>query len=116
MRIWPLRAAIVVAAGLTVAGFWERMPGMTDNRLILYPVLLFPYALYALMTRERGPHLAVLLGGVLLLAGLWLWVMIQDPASGGPTLLFAVVTYLIASTVIGITATVLGRRSRPVSP
>lgn len=112
MRIWLLRSAIVVAAGLTLAGFWERMPGMTDNRLILYPVLLFPYALYALMTRERGPHLAVLLGGVLLLAGLWLWVLLQDPASGGPTLLFAVVTHLIASTVIGITGTVLGRGAR----
>ena len=90
MRIWLLRATIVAAAGLTLAGFWERMPGMTDNRLILYPVLLFPYALYALMTRERGPHLAVLLGGVVLLAGLWLWVILQEPASGGPTLLFAV--------------------------
>ena len=116
MRIWLLRAAIAVAAGLTLAGFWERMPGMTDNRLILYPVLLFPYALYALVTRERGPHLSVLLGGVLLLAALWLWVMLQDPASGGPTLLFAVVTYLIAATVIGITATVMGRRARSISP
>ena len=67
------------------------------------------------MTRERGPHLAVLFGGVLLLAGLWLWVILQDPASGGPTLLFAVVTYLIAATVIGITATVIGRRARSVS-
>lgn len=112
MRIWILRAVIVVAAGLTLAGFWERMPEMTDNRLILYPVLLFPYALFLLMTRENGPHLAVLFGGALLLSGLWLWVMIQDPASGGPTLLFAVVTYLVATTVIGITATVLGRRFR----
>lgn len=112
MRIWLIRAAIAVAAGLTLAAFWARMPGMTDNRLILYPVLLFPYGLFALTTRERGPHLTVLLGGVLLLAGLWLWVLLQDQASGGPTLLFAVVTYLIASTVIGITVTVLGRRSR----
>ena len=115
MRIWLLRATIVVAAGLTLAGFWERMPGMTDNRLILYPVLLFPYGLFLLMTRGRGRHLAVLWGGALLLAGLWLWVVLQDPASGGPTLLFAVVTHLVASTVIGITGTVLGRRFRSVS-
>ena len=116
MRIWLLRAAIVVAAGLTLAGFWERMPGMTDNRLILYPVLLFPYGLFLLMTRERGLHLAVLFGGVLFLAGLWLWVLLRDPASGGPTLLFAVVTHLIASTILGITVTTLGKRSRSVSP
>jgi tryptophan-rich sensory protein len=114
MRIWLIRAVIVAAAGLTLAGFWERMPGMTDNRLILYPVLLFPYGLYLLMTRERGPHLAVLLGGVVLLAGLWLWVLLRDAAFGGPTLFFAVVTHLIASTVIGITVMTLGRRARSV--
>ncbi len=114
MRIWLVWVAIVVAAGLTLAGFWERMPGMTDNRLILYPVLLFPYGLFALTTRQRGPHLAVTLGGVLLLAGLWLWVLVQDPAAGGPTLLFAVVTHLVASTVIGITVmTLAGRFRRP---
>jgi len=115
MRTWLLRATIVVAAGLTLAGFWERMPGMTDNRLILYPVLLFPYGLFLLMTREPGRHLAVLLGGALLLAGLWLWVVLQDQASGGPTLLFAVVTHLVGSTVIGISGTVLRRRFRSVS-
>jgi len=112
MRIWLLRVAIAVAAGLTLAGFWERMPGMTDNRLILYPVLLFPYALFALMTRERGPHLSLLLGWMLLLAGLWLWVVLRDQASGGPTLLFAVLAHLIGSTVIGITAVAWGRRAR----
>jgi hypothetical protein len=116
MRIWLIRAAIAVAAGLTLAGFWERMPGMTSTRLLLYMVILFPYGLYALVTRDRGPHLAVLLGGLLLLAGLWLWVMLQEPAFGGPTLLFAVVTHLIASTVLGIIVTTLGKRSRPVSP
>lgn len=114
MRIWLIRAAIAVAAGLTVAGFWERMPGMTSTRVLLYLVILFPYGLYVLTTRDRGPHLAVLLGGLLLLAGLWVWVMLRAPVSGGPTLLFAVVTHLVASTVIGITVTTLGRRGRSV--
>lgn len=108
MRTWLTRAAILVAAVLTLAAVWEQLPGMSANRLILYPVLLFPYGLYAVMTRGRGPHLAVLLGGVLFLAGLWLWVLLQ----GSPSLLSAVVTHLIASTVIGITATLLGRRAR----
>jgi tryptophan-rich sensory protein len=112
MRTWLTRAAIVVAAGLTLAAVWERMPGMSHNRLILYPVILFPYGLYAVMTRDRGPHLAVLLGGVLLLAGLWLWVVLQDPASGGLSLPVAVVTHLIATTILGITVTLLGRRAR----
>jgi hypothetical protein len=88
---------------------------MTSTRLLLYMVILFPYGLYALVTRDRGPHLAVLLGGLLLLAGLWLWVMLQDPASGGPTLPFAVVAHLIASTILGITVTTLGRRARSVN-
>ena len=112
MHTWLPRAAIAIAAVLTLAAVWERLPGMTSNRFILYPVLLFPYGLYALMTRGRGPHLAVLLGGVLLLAGLWLWVLLQGPDSGGLSLMSAVVTHLVASTVIGITATLLGRRAR----
>lgn len=112
MRTWLTRAAIGVAAVLTLAGVWDQFPGMTSNRLILYPVLLFPYGLYTMMTRHRGPHLVVLLGGALFLAGLWLWVLLQGPASGGPSLLSVVVTHLIASTVIGITATLLGRRAR----
>jgi len=111
MRTWLTRAAIAAAAGLTVAGVWERLPGMTSTRLLLYMVILFPYGLYAVMTRDRGPHLAVLLGGALLLAGLWLWVLL-----GGLSLLAAVVTHLIASTVIGITATRLGKRARSVNP
>jgi uncharacterized membrane protein YjjB (DUF3815 family) len=107
MHTWLLRAAIAIAAVLTLVAVWEQLPGTSANRLILYPVLLFPYGLYAVMTRDRGSHLAVLLGGVLFLAGLWLWVLLQ-----GPALLSAVVTHLIASTVIGITATLLGRRAR----
>lgn len=112
MRTWLTRAAIALAAALTLAAVWEHLPGVTPNRLILYPVLLFPYALYALMTRGRGPHIAVLLGGVLFLAGLWVWVLLQGPASGVPSLLSAVVTHLIASTVIGITGLLVGRRTR----
>lgn len=112
MRTWLTRAAIVVAAGVTLAALWERLPGMSHNLLILYPVILFPYGLYAVMTRDRGPHLAVLLAGVLLLAGLWLWVVLRDPASGGPSLFVAVVTHLIASTILGITVMLLGKRAR----
>src|SRR5262245_58236407 len=107
MRTWLTRAAIAVAAGLTIAGVWGRLPGMTSTRLLLYMVILFPCGLYTVMTRDRGPHLAVLLGGSLLLSGLWLWVML-----GGLSLFPAVVTHLIASTVIGITATRLGKRAR----
>lgn len=114
MRIWLTRTAIVLVAGLTAAAFWERMPGMTTNRLVLYMVILFPYGLYTVMTRNRGPHHTVLLGGLAFLAGLWLWVMLQDPASGGPSLLSAVVTHLIASTVLGITVMLLGKRARAV--
>src|SRR6266545_222699 len=104
MRIWLTRAAIAVAAGLTIAAVWERLPGMTSTRLLLYMVILFPYGLYTVVTRERGPHVTVLLGGLLLLAGLWIWVMLRDPASGGLSLL--------ASTVIGISSMVLGKRAR----
>ena|SRR6185295_2416336 len=111
MRTWLTRAAIAAAAGLTIAGVWERLPGMTSTRLLLYMVILFPYGLFLVMTRDRGPHLAVLLGGVLLLAALWLWVMLD-----GLSLLSAVVTHLIAATVIGITVMRLGKRARSVNP
>jgi tryptophan-rich sensory protein len=114
MRTWLTRAAIAVAAGLTVVAVWERLPGMTSTRLMLYMVVLFPYALYAVMTRNRGPHHAALLGGLLFLASLWLWVILQDPASGGPSLLAAMVTHLLVSTVIGITVMTLGKRARSV--
>jgi hypothetical protein len=114
MRTWLTRAAIVAAAGLTAAAFWGRMPGMTTNRLMLYMVILFPYGLYAVMTRNRGSHHAVLLGGLAFLAGLWLWVMLKAPGSGGPSTLSAVVTHLIASTVLGITVMLLGKRARAV--
>lgn len=63
------------------------------------------------MARDRGPHHAALLGGLLLLAGLWLWVLLD-----GLPLLAAVVTHLVASTVIGITVMTLGKRARSVSP
>lgn len=116
MRTWLTRAAIVAAACLTAAAFWERMPGMTSTRLMLYLVILFPYGLYAVMTRNPGPHHTVLLGGLVFLAGLWLWVMLQDPASGGPSLVSAVVAHLIASTVLGITVMLLGKRARLSPP
>jgi len=116
MRIWLIRAAIAVAAGLTIAAVWERLPGMTSTRLLLYMVILFPYGLYTVVTRERGPHLAVLLGGLLLLAGLWLWVVLRNPAAGGPSLLVAVIAHLIATTVIGVTVMMLGKRARSVNP
>jgi hypothetical protein len=116
MRTWLTRAAIVLVAGLTFAAFWERMPGMTTNRLMLYLVILFPYGLYMVMTRDSGPHHTVLLGGLVFLAGLWLWVMLQSPATGGPSTLSAVVTHLIASTVLGITVMLLGKRARRPQP
>ncbi|HBL29516.1 MAG TPA: hypothetical protein DD490_22000 [Acidobacteria bacterium] len=107
MQIQLTRAAIVVAAGLTLAGIWQRMPAMSASLLLLYLVALFPYGLYAVMSRGRGPHLAAALGGALLLGGLWLAVLL-----GGPSLFAAVVTHLVASTVIGITVMWLGKRSR----
>lgn len=113
MHTWLTRAVIVVAAGLTLAAAWERLPGTTPNRLLFYPVVLFPYALFALTTRQGGRHLTVLLGGLALLAGLWLWVLVQDPASGGPSLVFAVVTHLVASTALGILVTGMAKRRRP---
>lgn len=109
MQTWLTRAAIVVAAGLTLAAVWERLPGMSSNQFLFYPAILFPYALFALTTRRGGRHLLLVLAGVIALAGLWLWVLVQDPASGGPSLVFAVVTHLVASTVLGIAVTVLGR-------
>jgi len=107
MQTWLARAAIVAAAGLTLAGIWQRMPAMSASLLLLYLVALFPYGLYTVMARGHGPHLAAALGGALLLGGLWLWVLL-----GGPSLFVAVVTHLIASTVIGITVMLLGKRSR----
>jgi tryptophan-rich sensory protein len=116
MRTWLTWAAIAVVAGLTFAAFWERMPGMTSTRLLLYLVILFPYGLYAVMAHDRGPHRAVLLGGLAVLAGLWLWVMLRDPASGGLSLLAAVIVHLIATTAIGITVMTLGKRSHRSPP
>lgn len=113
MQTWLTRAAIVVAAGLTLAAVLERLPETSTNQLLFYPVLLFPYALFALTTRQGGRHLTLVLAGMIALAGLWLWVLVQDPASGGPSLISAVVTHLVASTVLGITVTVMGRRRRP---
>ena len=113
MQTWLTRTAIVVAAGLTLAAVWERLPEFSSNQFLLYPAILFPYALFALTTRQGGRHMTVLLGGVIVLAGFWLWVLVQESASGGPSLVFAVVTHLLASTVLGITVTVLGRRTRP---
>ncbi len=116
MRISLVRAAIVLTAGLTAAAVWERLPGMTSTRLLLYMVILFPYGLYAVMTRDRGPHLPVLLGGLTFLAGLWIWALLRDPAAGGPSLLAAMITHLVGSTVIGVTVMALGKRGRSVNP
>jgi hypothetical protein len=113
MRTWLTRTAIVVAAGLTMAAAWERLSGFSSNQFLFYPVLLFPYALFALTTRQEGRHLPALFAGMAGLAGLWLWVLVQAPASGGPSLVFAVVAHLIASTVLGVLVTRLGRRRRP---
>lgn len=110
MHTWLTRAVIVVAAGLTLAAVWERLPGSSPNHLLLFVTALFPYALFAMTTRQEGRHLPVLLGGVIALAVLWLWVLVQAPGSGGPSLVAAVVTHLVGSTVLGIIVTVLGRR------
>jgi hypothetical protein len=116
MLTWLTRAAIAVAAGVTFAAVWIRLPGLGANELVLYPFVLFPYALFALMTRDRGAHLALLLGGTLFLIGLWLWVLVREPGPGGPSVFAATVTHLVTATVVGIIVMLLGRRARQSPP
>lgn len=103
---------IVVAAGLTAAAAWDRLGGITTSKILLYLVILFPYALFAVIVRQNGRHQSFAFGGLLAVAGLWLWVLLQDQASGGLSLFAAVIIHLVACTVLGLAVTVLGKRAR----
>lgn len=110
------RCALAAAFAITLYGLWLRLPEMISPRIVLYLVVLFPFAFLAMAIRSNPDRrlLAWVGGGSLLFAGLWAWVVLGG-TTHGPSTPLAVILHIALGAVVGIPAVILGKRARRVA-
>lgn len=110
------RCALAAALAITLYGLWLRLPEMISSRIVLYLVVLFPFAFLAMAIGSNPDRrlLAWVRGGALLFAGLWAWVVLGG-TTYGPSTYLAVILHIVLGAVVGIPAVILGKRARRVA-